>query len=202
MTTGLTAAIRKQQKPDTSIPTAAAPSLTGSAVPGAPCVLATSFTATTRVTAMASFDTTNATQDATVSCGFNANLDVWYSYTPSMTGTASWTTCTLTTLDTVLSRFSACGGTQLQCLDDSCGLQTTISFPVTAGVPMLLRLAGYNNSQGSGSFTLSVTGGGGGPPNDNCANATNVGDGTESTSGSRFSNATTCCSPPVSVMTL
>ena len=125
------------------------------------------------------FDTTSATQDATVSCGFNANLDVWYSYTPSQTGTATWTTCTLTTLDTVLARFDACGGTQVQCLDDACGLQTQISFPTVAGVPMLLRLAGYNNSQGSGSHTISVVGGGGGgPANDNCASATNIGDGT------------------------
>jgi hypothetical protein len=60
------------------------------------------------------FDTSNATQDGTVTCGFNALFDVWYRYTPGVTGTATWSTCNQSSLDTVLARFSACG-TQEQC---------------------------------------------------------------------------------------
>jgi hypothetical protein len=59
-TNGLTAATRKQTNPVINVPTAAAPSLTTapSVVPSVG--LAISFTATTRVTTMASFESTRA----------------------------------------------------------------------------------------------------------------------------------------------
>jgi hypothetical protein len=122
------------------------------------------------------FDTSAATQDGTVSCGFNANFDVWYDYTATVTGTGTVSTCGGTTLDTVLAIFSSCY-VQTACLDDFCGLQTQLTFPVTTGGHYLIRIAGYNGGRGSGTFTIAESGGGGGPPNDNCASATPVGPG-------------------------
>ena len=57
----MTAAIRKHTNPDISVPTAAAPSLMTAPLSGSPAGLAISFTATTSVTTIASFDTTRAT---------------------------------------------------------------------------------------------------------------------------------------------
>ena len=122
------------------------------------------------------FDTTGATQDATVTCGFNPLFDVWFDYTAPANGTTVWSTCGGTTGDTVLAVFDSCGGTQLLCLDDFCGLQTSVTFVTTAGTHYWLRLAGYNSSTVVGTMTVTNTPSGGcaEPGNGCCANATVV----------------------------
>ncbi len=117
-----------------------------------------------------SFDTTGATNDGTASCGVSAaSADVWFKHTPALSGSLIVATCGGTSMDTVLAAFDGCGGTQLVCLDDFCGLQTQIAVPVSAGVPVWVRIAGFNGATGSGTFTITAPE----PPpaNDNCADA-------------------------------
>jgi hypothetical protein len=126
------------------------------------------------------FSNVGATQDGFASCGVGGSpgySDVWYLYTPSFTGTADVETCGLTTLDTMLSAYDACGGMEIGCNDDSCSsLQSRMTFPVTSGVPVYIRIASWSTTaQGSGSFLIQQIVA---PPNDECATATPVGEGT------------------------
>jgi len=122
------------------------------------------------------FDNTDATNDYPGSCGDTQQArDIWWMYMPSASGTATWSTCGRTTLDTVLEVLPACGAVpSLVCVDDFCGLQTRVTFPVTAGVPLMLRLAGHGDQVGSGTFTLALD-----VPaeNDECQTAIPIGEG-------------------------
>ena len=128
--------------------------------------------------------TIGATNDGTASCGSSASsADVWYAYTPATSASVTVSTCGTASFDTVLSIFSGCGGSEVACLDDTtgcAGLSTRLIANLTGGVRYLIRVAGYNGA--TGTFTLAVTGGGGGTPtppaNDDCANRAGVGIGT------------------------
>ena len=132
-----------------------------------------------------------ASNDGTASCGSSAtNEDVWYRYTATCDGTLTATMCgTHDTggidlgMDSVLSIFSGCGGTELACNDDGFGFcggldqgairDSGINLAVTAGQSVLLRVSHFSGGA-VGPFTLrtSLT-----MDNDACANATAIGDG-------------------------
>lgn len=105
-------------------------------------------------------DTTYATQDGSTSCGLNANLDVWFLYTPRFDGSATFDTEGSTLTDTVLSVHSEAAGTtvnQIGCNDDGgTGLLSSLTLPVVAGTSYLIRVAGYNNT--AGAITLNIAG--------------------------------------------
>lgn len=102
-----------------------------------------------------------ATQDGSTGCGFNANLDVWYSYTPSFGSTVVVDTEGSTTLtDTVLSVHTGCPGTgfnEVACDDFSgTGFLSSLSFQAQGGTTYLIRVSGYGNA--SGNFALNIAG--------------------------------------------
>ncbi|MGH7150333.1 MAG: GEVED domain-containing protein, partial [Planctomycetota bacterium] len=114
------------------------------------------------------FDNTGATNSATAaSCGYGGSPgynDVWYSYTATCTGTAFVDTCdtaggTTTLADTILTAYAACGGAELSCSEDSCGLLSVVPFSVTAGQTYRIRVSSYD-SGGLGTFFLNITCGG------------------------------------------
>jgi V8-like Glu-specific endopeptidase len=128
-----------------------------------------------------------STTDGTGTCGFNVGLDVWYSFTPTCAGTYTFDTCGARTFDTVLGLWTGCGGTQIACVDDACGLGSRITASLAAGTTYLVRVAGYN--QQSGTFDLNVTRGADTfPVNDNCASALPV------TAGVPVTGSTACAS--------
>jgi hypothetical protein len=129
-------------------------------------------------TGTVAFDLSAATNDGTATCGLSAgSADQWFRYVAPATGNARFSTCGGAGFDTVLSAFDGCGGTQLVCNDDSCGLQSSIAVAVTTGQTVWVRIAGYNGAIGSGSVT--ITDPSGGPvANDNCGSATVVTAGT------------------------
>ncbi|MFO0857304.1 MAG: hypothetical protein U0640_08125 [Phycisphaerales bacterium] len=123
-----------------------------------------------------SADNTGATADVTIGCGFNSNLSIWYSYTATVTGTATFATSGGTLTDTTLAAFDACGGTQIACDDDSGpGFYSVMSLSVTSGTTYYIYFAGYNGASGAADLTLTETTGG--IPNDFCANAIPVTNG-------------------------
>jgi hypothetical protein len=121
--------------------------------------------------------TVGATNDYAGECGAsNATADVWYVFTPTISGTIQLSMCG-SSYDTVLSAYSGlCGAlTNLACNDDSCGLQSMISWGGVAGTTYHIRVSGFAGQ--TGTYTLNVQGGG--PPGNNaCANATTVAAGT------------------------
>ena len=99
--------------------------------------------------------------------------DMWFTYTPATSGSIDVSLCG-SSYDTDLAVYSgACGGlVQIACSGDNCGLQSEIlAVPVTAGVPVLIRVGGWAPGS-AGAGTLVITGGGGGPGAENCTNGT------------------------------
>jgi hypothetical protein len=92
--------------------------------------------------------------------------DVWFAWTAPSSGTATFSLCGMTGMDSKIAAYAGSGcptaGTALACNDDTCALQSEISFPVTGGSTYLLQLGNYPGAGGAvGSFTLDVPGGGG-----------------------------------------
>ncbi len=101
--------------------------------------------------------------------------DVWFTWTPSATGTAIMRTCG-TTVDTKIAAYPGAGcpanGTALACNDDACGFQSSINFPVTAGNTYTLQVGVFPGAGGGNSnFELLVTNP---PTNDGCATPTAI----------------------------
>ncbi len=108
----------------------------------------------------------------------NRNNDVWFYYTPAVTGTAVIATCGGVTADTTLAVWTdgspagSCPCTQLACNDDSCGLQSSVTVNITAAVPVFIQLGSFGAATTySGTFTIVETAGPPPPPgpvNDSC----------------------------------
>ncbi|MBK7641439.1 MAG: hypothetical protein IPJ19_00070 [Planctomycetes bacterium] len=101
------------------------------------------------------------------------NNDVWFAWTASATGTTTVSFCGTATMDSKIAVYngSTCpGGAAIACNDDSCALQSSVSFPATSGNTYMLQVGNFPGATaGSGSFTIS--GGGAGPANDDCSTA-------------------------------
>ena len=114
----------------------------------------------------------------------STQLDVWFFWTSTQTGTARLQFCTQTTTDTVITVWAdnnggACPtGTEVVCNDDSCGLQSLVTWPTTAGQTYFFQLGAYGAATTySANFVVDYL-----PPppsNDDCSAAvTVVGTGT------------------------
>ena len=88
-------------------------------------------------------------------CAAGGN-DVWFSWLASCTGQATLSLCGAT-YDSCIEAFSgACGSlTSLGCNDDSCGLQSTLSFACTSGQTYFIRVGGFGGA--TGTFPLNIT---------------------------------------------
>jgi hypothetical protein len=110
--------------------------------------------------------TVGATNDGTGGCGASATSpDVWYRWIAPANGTLTASTCGGASWDTVLGIWSDCpasGGGEIACVDDACGLQTSVQAIVTSGTAYLIRVAGYNGATGAFTLTISFQEGGGG----------------------------------------
>ncbi|HIG10081.1 MAG: hypothetical protein ABGY71_11840 [bacterium] len=100
--------------------------------------------------------------------------DVWFDWTADATGTATISTC-LTAHDTKIAAYPAGGcpaaGSSMACNDDSCGLQSVMTLPVTAATVYTLQIGSFPGA-GGGPGTLDILIGGGGPlANDSCTTA-------------------------------
>jgi hypothetical protein len=101
--------------------------------------------------------------------------DVWFSWTADATGTAILSTCTAT-IDTKIAAYPAGGcptaGTSLACNDDSCGLQSQISFAVTAGTAYTLQVGTFPGALGgTGNLDATIVGA---TTNDSCTAPTAI----------------------------
>ncbi|GMU80434.1 MAG: hypothetical protein AMXMBFR47_03050 [Planctomycetota bacterium] len=95
-----------------------------------------------------------ATGNVESGCAFNDIYDVWFVYTPSLTGQARIRTCE-SGFDTVLSVYDGCGGNLIDCNDDNCGQGSEVLISVTQGVPYYIRVAGYDGARGVIALTIA-----------------------------------------------
>jgi subtilisin-like proprotein convertase family protein len=137
------------------------------------------------VVSVGSVTATNAAasgSDETPDCAYNDVGDVWFSFVPAINGFYTFDTAGSTGLtDTSIALFDTCGGPVLVCNDDiapNAGTSDRLSRvgrTLTAGAPVLVRVAGTNGE--AGAFTLNVSGPGTAPTvpsNDSCENAAPV----------------------------
>ncbi len=109
------------------------------------------------------YDSTGANTDGPLEtgCGSPARADIWFSYTPTCDGTATVSLCG-SAYDTMLLIYDGGAGcpvstgTYLACNDDFCGLDSQVSFSATNGTEYLIRVAGYNGSDGEGVIDISM----------------------------------------------
>jgi hypothetical protein len=132
-----------------------------------------------------SFDNSAATTSAGSPCGA-IGTDLWYTFSNPTAGVVTVTTCNLTGGDSVLAAYSTCASV-ITCNDDTCGLQSNITFNATANTPYLLRVGGFAGEVWAGSFNISIAGGGSG--NDECAGATPITPGVTAFDGSNATNS-------------
>ena len=115
-------------------------------------------------------------QSETLCYAFGSSVidsDVWFAWTAATTDTFFVEACTLTSTDTKIAAYAGNGcptpGTAIACNDDSCGLQSQISFAATAGVVYTLQVGTYPGAAaGSGSINIYAAVA---TTNDDCSNA-------------------------------
>jgi hypothetical protein len=128
--------------------------------------------ATTIVPGSYAFSTASATTDGPAQPGSTCDVfgqnnlfyDIWYVYTATCNGTATFSTCGNATFDTRLAVYPAgqCPPTAIsliQCNDDGTdctGFTSILQWNITQGTTYLLRLGGYDaTEQGTGTVVLS-----------------------------------------------
>ena len=96
------------------------------------------------------FDNTSASTDGEANdlCSFLGGLqirnDVWFRWTPTLTGPYWVQTCNQTTVDTRLAIYGAdCSTEMVACDDDGCGYQSRLYVAGVEGEPILIRLGNY-----------------------------------------------------------
>ncbi|MBC7836113.1 MAG: hypothetical protein H7Y88_13590 [Phycisphaerales bacterium] len=125
------------------------------------------------------FSNVAATTDGPAACG-SIEEDVWFRYIAPCNGTITIETCTSeTTFDTVVVAYTgSCDSlNEIECDDDTSGcgngFQSRISFDVTRNTSYRIRVGGFNGAEGSGILDIDQTSCPH-PSNDDCANATEV----------------------------
>ncbi len=104
----------------------------------------------------------NTPGDLPAEACFPASVDRWFSYTPPANGTVVFKFCPAggcASYDSVLAAYAGCGGAQIACNDDFCGLHSQISFAVFSGINYRIRVAGFSSNTGTGvlSWNLPVS---------------------------------------------
>ncbi len=143
------------------------------------------------------FNTSTATQTVSTSCASGGSADLWYSWTAPSSGSFEINTCSDESYDTALALYDGCGGSEIACNDDDCGLRSRIVYEVSGGSTYLVRVGGYSTATGPGILTAAFTpDGGGGPDNDLCGDALplGLGDTNFDTSTATQTVSTSCAS--------
>ena len=105
-------------------------------------------------------NTEDGDNTGSATCGSSSDSrDAIYRYAAEEVCLLTASTCS-SGYDTVLSIHSGCPPTnenQLVCNDDSCDLQSTVAYEVTAGESYFIRVAGYNGATGDYRLELSCS---------------------------------------------
>jgi len=109
------------------------------------------------------FDNTGATPSTpSFVCTTTTTNDIWLSFTPTVSGVHTVSTCnsTGTLNDTLLEVLDGtCGAlTSLACNDDACGLKSEVSFYAASGTTYYIRGAGFGGAVGTFDVEITLNG--------------------------------------------
>lgn len=112
-----------------------------------------------------------ATSDGAGACSLGTTPDVYHAFTPPVSGTYTFTLCTGTDWDSVISLHGSCPATednQVACDDDGCRPAGSTAFGVAAslaiGLPggsgqtYIIRIAPFDATVAAGLYTLLIVG--------------------------------------------
>jgi hypothetical protein len=104
-------------------------------------------------------DNTAGASNYFTSCYGSSAPDHVFGFTASVAGTYTFSTCNYYAYDTSLKVWTDClgegFGSQLACVDDSCGVGSSISLYLSTPGTYFVVVDGY--SSGSGAYTLVVS---------------------------------------------
>lgn len=130
----------------------------------------------------------NANNGGTPSCASPGAPDVWFRFTAPASGSVTIDLSSGSMTDSGMSLYSGtCGSfTEVNCDDDggSGAMSNIVATGLTPGTTYYIRV--WEFSSGTGTFNICVfdnSGGGGGPTNDECVNATALPCGTTNLAG-------------------
>ncbi|WP_243471397.1 T9SS type A sorting domain-containing protein [Winogradskyella sp. MH6] len=106
-------------------------------------------------TAIACGDTVMGSTANATDSGNNSAPDVYYSLAGTAAGEEITASLCGSSFDTYIRVFEACGGTQLYGNDDSCGLQSEVTFTSDGSTTYIIMVEGFGSS--SGDYTLAIT---------------------------------------------
>lgn len=100
-----------------------------------------------------------ATGNDVSTCVESDIADVWFQFHATGTSDVTISLCGGTNFDASLAVYDGCGGVQLACNDNFCGVfgPAQMTFAATAGSTYLIRVAGTNNNRGT--FLITAEGG-------------------------------------------
>jgi Zn-dependent metalloprotease len=101
-----------------------------------------------------------STDSGVSSCEGDDSSDVWFTYTPNLSGPYEISTFG-SNFDTTLVVYDGCGGANLYCDDDTIGLSSQVDAVLTSGQPYLIRVAGFAGSVGDIVLSVEYDGVGG-----------------------------------------
>ena len=113
--------------------------------------------------AFGSIEATTDGPDEPFGCNFagytHVESDIWFCYTSSCEGRATASLCG-SDYNTKLAAYNSCRcgaglGGLLACDDDSCNLQSEVTFDVHEGWAYAIRVGGYEGAQGNGQLTVT-----------------------------------------------
>jgi hypothetical protein len=100
-------------------------------------------------------DNSAATTDGPDACGLFGS-DIWFRWTPTSGGPVRLSLCDSFFDTTVAVYTGTCGSlTEVDCNDDSCGLQSELTFNAQPGQEYFIRVGGFDGEQGTGSMVIS-----------------------------------------------
>ncbi|MFN7014323.1 MAG: T9SS type A sorting domain-containing protein, partial [Bacteroidia bacterium] len=97
---------------------------------------------------------TGSTANGATDSGNNSSADVWYSYSGEA-GDITVSLCTNTSYDSLIRVFDACGGTEIISNDDSCGVQSSVTFTANGTSTYYIMVEGYSSDTGDFEMTVS-----------------------------------------------
>jgi hypothetical protein len=95
-----------------------------------------------------------STANGATNTGGNSAADVWYSYSGAA-GDITVSLCTYTTYDSYLRVFDACNGAEIASNDDSCGMQSSVTFTANGTSTYYIMVEGYTTNTGAFELTAS-----------------------------------------------
>ncbi|MCK8481120.1 T9SS type A sorting domain-containing protein [Psychroserpens algicola] len=117
----------------------------------------------------------------------SVDSEVWFSFTGTVVDDSVTASLCGSGFDTIITIYDACDGTEVATNDDSCGLQSEVSFTSDGVTTYLISVQGFSGATGDYSLTVECASANI-PDNDDCLSAEAIGCNDTVTGETSFAN--------------